>query len=370
MNAIILAQPYVSDFLIETIKKNNFKVLDNELAREYLDEKYLISSVDNCELVYSNSENSISEVKNPSLLKMIELSKDKFAFREALKDIYPNYFYKKATLEEIKVLSADELKFPLVLKPTVGFLSFGVYPIKNKEEWQKTVLKLENDIEKFKGVFPKNVVDMSEFLIEEMIEGEEFALDAYFNSKGESVILNIFKHPFFDENDVSDRVYYTSKEILEKYLDKFKTLLDKIAKAGNYKNFPFHLELRVNNSDIIPIELNPMRFCGWCITDIAQSAWKINVYEYFLKQLQPDWDKVLAEASDDIFYFTIGDNPSKDIKEVDYEAYLKNISNPLVVRKIDFKTKPVFAIVFAKTKSLDEIKNLLKLDMNNFVTKL
>ena len=31
----ILNNPYVSDFLIETIKENNYKVLDNEIARSY-----------------------------------------------------------------------------------------------------------------------------------------------------------------------------------------------------------------------------------------------------------------------------------------------------------------------------------------------
>ena len=46
---------------------------------------------------------------------------------------------------------------------------------------------------------------------------------------------------------------------------------------------------------------------------------------------------------------------------------LKNISNPLDIRKIDYKTKPVFAIVFGKTSSLDEINNLLKLDMKEFI---
>ena len=30
----ILEKPYVSDFLIETIKKNNYSVLDNEISRK------------------------------------------------------------------------------------------------------------------------------------------------------------------------------------------------------------------------------------------------------------------------------------------------------------------------------------------------
>ena len=89
-----------------------------------------------------------------------------------------------------------------------------------------------------------------------------------------------------------------------------KKILNKIGKIGNFRNFPFHLELRKNENKIIPIEINPMRFCGWCITDIAQYAWGINVYEYYFKNLKPDWEEILSNSADDYYYFTIGDIPS------------------------------------------------------------
>ena len=38
---IILNKPYVSDYLIETIKKNKFKVLNNEVAKKYFSEDEL-----------------------------------------------------------------------------------------------------------------------------------------------------------------------------------------------------------------------------------------------------------------------------------------------------------------------------------------
>ena len=130
-------------------------------------------------------------------------------------------------------------------------------------------------------------------------------------------------------------------------------------------------KLRKNDKTIIPIELNPLRFCGWCITDIAHFSWGINVYEYFFKQLKPDWNKILENASDDYFYFTLGDIPStinrKSIKQINYNKYLENIKNPLSIRKIDYKENPLFAIVFAQTKDINEIKNILNLDMQNFI---
>ena len=376
---IILNKPYVSDFLVETIKKNGFKVLDNEVARQFLSIDELTSET--CaknmknELFYSNSENSIDWVienfENEDIERFIQISKNKVLFREVLKEVYPDFYFKKVKFEDIKKLDIKELKFPFILKPSVGFLSFGVYPVRSEQDWQVVVLRLEADIEKFQGFFPENVVNANEFIIEEMIDGNEYAIDAYYNESGEAVILNIFQHPFFNDKDVSDRAYYTSKAIMEKYLDKFTSLLNEIGKVIGFKNYPFHLELRANDEKIIPIEINPMRFCGWCITDIAQNAWGINVYEYYFKNLKPNWSEILKNSTDDYFYFTIGDIPQdidrKDIKEIDFKKYLKNISNPLVVRKIDYQTNPVFAIVFARTEKLEEIEDILKIDMKEFI---
>ena len=377
----ILEKPYVSDFLVETIKKNKFSIIKNEASEKYFDKNVLMFDslaveLLNCtDKIYSNSENAIDWVSknlpDSPLFEMIKISKDKALFREKIKSIYPNYYFKKVSLSKIKDMDSSTLPYPIILKPSVGFLSFGVYPIKNKEEWAEIIQKLDTEIEKFRGIFPKDVVNCDEFIIEKMIEGDEFALDAYFDSQGKATILNIFQHPFFDDKDVSDRAYFTSAKIIKKYHDKFKEILDKIGSEAGYKDFPFHLELRANKNEIIPIELNPMRFCGWCITDIAYFAYGINPYEYYMKSLKPDWERILADKNE-IYYFTMADIPSnidnKKIKSVDYKSYLKNIKNPLEIRKIDFNNNPVFAIVFAKTPDLEEIKNILKLDMAQFIT--
>lgn len=373
----ILNNPYVSDFFINTIIENKLPVLENEISKKYLPENLLTKTADaiNSQFFYSNSENSIDwiieNMPDSDFAEMIRVSKNKVLFREKLRTIFPDFFFLEIPLNELKKINTDNIHFPFILKPSVGFLSFGVYPIKNKADWEKTLANIDLDIEKFSNIFPKNVVNTNSFIIEEMIDGEEYAIDGYFDANGEATILNIFLHPFFNDEDVSDRAYYTSKNIIKENLLEFKTILDKVAKACGYKNFPFHLELRKNNKTIIPIELNPIRFCGWCITDIAYYAWGINVYEYFHKQLKPNWDEILNNANEDYYYFTLADIPSNinrnKIIEIDYKNYLKNISEPLSTRKIDYKKNPLFMITFAKTKNIDEIKNILKLDMQKYI---
>ena len=101
---IILENPYVSDFLIETIKRNKFSVLNNEIARKYLNENELLAgefaiNTAKEELIYTNSENSIDwideNLSDENINQMIKICKDKAVFRNTLKSIFPNYYFEE-----------------------------------------------------------------------------------------------------------------------------------------------------------------------------------------------------------------------------------------------------------------------------------
>ena len=379
----ILNPPYVSELLIDTIKRNNYKVLLNETSaslKNYngiISETELIQSAKNNNnfKLYTNSENSlewiIKNLKGTQIPEKIELFKNKAKFRNLLKPVFPDFYFLQLSYNQLKNIQPGTIKYPVVIKPTVGFLSFGVYPVKNESGFNNVIKNLDKDIEKFKNVFPKEVVDTSDFIIEEMIKGEEFAVDAYYNSQGEGVILNIFHHPFFDENDVTDRIYYSSKKIIQENHDKFRALIQKIGDCAHLKNFPMHIELRVFGDKILPIEINPMRFAGWCDVDVAYYAYGINIYEYYMSDLKPDWEKILASKGNEMYYFTGAEIPNQinkeDIKSFNYDAYLASIKKPLSVRKIDYKTKPLFAIVIGCAETKEEINDLLNMDLTKYI---
>ena len=382
---IILDNPYVSPLLEDTVAKKFYPVLNNEMARSLskFDMMNVLSDEAAVDLLkgeknpqlYSNSENAINWILThlnfSELPQKIELFKNKAEFRRLLKEIYPDFYFFESGFDSLSMLDTEKIRFPVVLKPCVGFLSMGVYIIRDAEEWAEVIKNLRDDIEKFRGQFPTEVVDASSFIVEELINGEEFAIDAYFDKDGKPVILNIFKHPFSDETDVSDRVYFTSGEIIKSNHDRFESLLSQIGSLAQLRNFPLHMEVRVDGERVVPIEINPMRFAGWCVTDLAYFAYGIDVYEYYFEQKTPDWEKILKEKGCEFYYFTIAEVPvSVDksmIREVDYDGFLKNISHPLEVRKIDYRRHPIFAIVFAKTDDYSEMSNILKKDMRDFI---
>ena len=189
---------------------------------------------------------------------------------------------------------------------------------------------IKAEVEEIRELYPAQVLDVENFIIEGNIEGEEFAVDAYFNSKGKPVVLNIFKHIFSSENDVSDRVYFTSKTVMETYREAVEDLLKEIGKLVGLRNFPLHIELRIGEDRRVqPIELNPMRFAGWCTTDIAYFAYGINTYRYFLEQLEPEWDKILADKEGKNFCLVMLNRPAdlnlKEVKAFDYEKLLSGL---------------------------------------------
>ncbi len=384
---IIVEKPYASEYLIESIVKNDWDVLENDAIIDADVEEGAFETVTDevaknaflsqeYPLIYSNSENAITWVlenlPDSNLSNYIKLFKDKIAFREMLKELYSDFYFKAVDFEELKKLNAEDIRFPIVVKPSVGFLSCGVHTVKNAKEWKDVLAALEKEMRMALMIYPNSVVNTSKFIIEELIEGEEFAVDAYYDRNGEPVILNIFQHPFYNTSDVSDRIYLMSAGIMIKYMAKFGLLLREIGELNNIRNFPFHIELRVTNTGkIVPIEVNPMRFAGWCTTDVAQYAWGINVYEHFFEQKMPDWNSILEKAGKGVYYFSMAEVPAgmdgKTINGFEYDRFLSNYSNILEVRRINYKENPLFAVIFGSTTDKNEVVNILSLKTKDYI---
>ena len=383
-------KPYVSDFFKTTIRDNAIPVVSTDMAKEmdlYSGTKE-VSEATAVEMIrksgiptiYCTSENSIGWISKhlsfSNLPEKIDLFKDKRKFRELTRSIFPNFYFKEVRIEDLKKIQFEELPLPFIIKPTVGFFSMGVYKVSGLEEWINTIDSLIAEIDQVKDIYPGEVLNTSSFIIEQCINGEEFAVDAYYNSAGEPVILGIFKHPFFSDADVSDRVYMSSKNIIKSNLEEFFDFTRKIGKLAELKNFPVHIELRRDNDGtLLPIEVNPMRFGGWCTTaDTTFLAYGFNPYIYYYSQRKPNWSEILKEKEGKLFGLVVLDNSSgistDQISSFDYEKLLSNFEKPLELRKIDFKNYPVFGFLFTETRedNFIELKNILNSDLSEFIT--
>ncbi len=389
---IILDKPYVSDFLQQTIRTHELPLIETDTARALgfngevycLDEATAVSHILSIPHppIYTNSENAIGWIAQhlgfTGLPTQIDLFKDKVKFRELIRPLYPHFFFRQIALHDLDGLDISELPLPFVIKPTTGFFSLGVHKVSDAGEWPGTKAAIHSELAQASGLFPRQVLDATRFIIEECIPGDEYAIDAYFDAAGEPVILNILKHVFSSAADVSDRIYISSKEILEMHLTRFSDFLAQLGRLTGVKNFPVHVEMRLDAAgQMQPIEVNPMRFGGWCSTpDMTAYAYGFNPYLYFLRGQRPDWETILADKAGKLYSLIILDNSTglaaDQIAAFDYERVLTQLEKPLELRRLDYRQYPVFGFIFAETQAANfaELDAILKSDLCEFVTSI
>ncbi|MFO7669078.1 MAG: ATP-grasp domain-containing protein [Bacteroidales bacterium] len=384
---ILIDYPFVSDFLRNTIRKNHYCVVSTEPARALLPGESVTWLTEEEAVkrlkknpgtpVYSNSENALGWIAEhlggSALAHQVVLFKDKARFRELIKESYPGFMFRTVALAEIQQLEPRELTFPFVIKPSIGFFSIGVHVVKSEKEWLKA--KNELKYEKLKTIYPPGVLNTSTFILEEYIEGEEYAIDCYFNNEGEVVILNILHHKFSSENDTSDRVYSTSREIILKFKGRFEEFLHSIGQRAGLRNFPAHVELRIDpGGGIFPIEINPLRFGGWCTTaDLLGVAIGYNSYEYFLENSKPDWDQLFEGKEEKTFSIIVLNNNSgfspDEINHFNFQQLSEDFENPLEIRELDVKKYSIFGFLFAETSpgNEEELNRILVSDLRKYI---
>jgi len=386
---IILDKPYVSDFLKDSVCGNRTPVLDTAFARQALQgrDARLVDEAAFVRLVreqgahpriYANSENAIEWIDEHlgfcDLAQKIALFKDKIRFRELLRELYPDYFFTGGTLDELAALDPAGLPFPLVLKPAVGFFSLGVRVVPDRDHWAGALEAVRAEAACAGCQYPGQVLDMGRFVLEQAIEGEEFAVDAYYDEQGRVVILNVLAHLFASAEDVSDRVYITSTSIVDAWRPRFTELLQAIGDAAGLRNFPVHAELRADpKRGLAPIEINPMRFAGWCCTDIAAHAYGFDPVQLYLSGGAPEWQTLRERRKGSVWAIVVADLPADldrgTVASVDYQAFLAQFSEPLELRKVDWRAYSVFAFLFARApeNDLDELRAMLGQDLRRYL---
>jgi hypothetical protein len=383
-------KPYVSDFFKKTVKDNNIPIVATDAVAKLglYSGTAMVSGSDAIEimgkeenpLIYTTSENSIGWIAEhfafSDLPEKIDLFKDKLKFRQLTKSMFPDFYFQGVGIEELEKVQFDQLPLPFIIKPAIGFMSMGVYQVENYAEWTAAIEAINGEIKQIKNLYPASVLNTSSFIIEQCITGDEFAVDVYYNASGEAVVLGILKHVFASAADVSDRVYISSKEIIEENLAEFTEFAGAIGRLAGVKNFPVHIELRRDEDGVLlPIEVNPMRFGGWCTTaDLSFLAYGFNPYLYYYQQQKPDWGELLAGKEGRLFGIVVLDNSTgveiSQIESFDYDKLLSKFDKPLELRKIDFQQYPVFGFLFTETTADNfiELQNILDSDLREFIT--
>ena len=381
---LILEKPYVSETLIQTAIKNNLPVLRNSMSELLASRGYKLNLYNDDEFVaeyhkrhrlYSMSENGlgwiVEHLKDKELIDKIELLKNKATFRRICSDMYPDFFFKEVEIKELVKMDTTGLKFPLVLKPSVGFLSVGVYVVHDDAEWKNAIADIEKNFAKSSAQFPEFVVGTAKFLIEEYIHGEEYAVDAYFDAEGVPAILNIYHHRFASESDTSDRLYCSSKALYDAYEKTFTDFLVNTNKVIGLRNFPMHIEFRYDGSKAIPIEINPLRFAGFCLNELQTHITGIHPVVAYLENIHISKEEMWKGRENDTYSFLVLERPTKapEGSVFDSKKFKDSFFDVLEIREVKEASVGVAATAFTRTDKAHEaeLDTILTLDMMDYM---
>lgn len=379
---ILLDTSYISPLLYEILVKQDISMFDIQqkqfLDKPHMDEKTIINTFLKKQRIIANSEEAYTALNEfyaeAQLTKNVNLFKNKVAFRKRMDGLHPHFYFREVSINQLSQLQLTDIPYPIILKPSIGYSSVGVYRIENELEFKQIINQLQEEMKNPVSSYTTDVLDRETFILESYIEGQEFAVDAYYNDQGEAVILNLFSRMFANERDMSDRIYYTSKEILQKNLQQVTNYVQALGNELQLTNMPLHVELRINDlHQIMPIEVNPLRFAGIGTTELGFYAYKVNPYEYYFKQQKPDWPQLIEQMDNQIYSFTCAEFESGFSKKeeivIQHDLLKKQFHHILDYRHIPYEQGSTFAVIFFSSDTLIQNKHILSLDFMWFVEK-
>ncbi len=317
------------------------------------------------------SETSLALVKSRlndnSQIKAVELLKDKYEFRKILSKIYPNYFFQTVGIDEIQNLQVDK---KCVIKPQKGFFGTAVLEIDKTTDMQKIKNQIESEVNKNSSLFPEEMLSSKSFLVEQFIEGEEYAVDMFYNDKGEAVIVNLYHHPMPKHPEYLQMLYYSSKKVFDEINAKSVHFFEELNNILQVKNIALHAEFRLKNNDYIPIEINPMRYGGMALGTMVYYGLNVNPYQTFANNEKPNWNTIWnkTENKEAVYAYMIAYNgKTADVrnKKPDIERFKKEFTQVLKSNVYPFENQLTFG-TFVLKETEGNLRHILQLDFDDF----
>jgi len=355
----------------DSAESGTLETLPNTKGMELLQESYFFDNYDaipsSCKLCITSEatlESVLKRLKDGATKSAIQSMKDKHLFRELLQDNFPSLKYSYIHYDDIKHLKLSGKK---VMKPVKGCFGTAVKIVDEHSDLHQISNEIKNEIGKNSSVFSESVLSQSEFILEDFIEGEEYAVDMFYDSNGKPNIVNVYYHPLPKNKDYLHMIYYTNRLIFEKVYEDAIHFFNRLNDKLQVKNIALHSEFK-RSKNLVPIEINSMRFGGMGLGNMVYHSLKVNPYEHFINEQSPNWAKIWDNHPKSNFVFFIAYNGTKINKNtqrpnlIKLEGKFTKILNKTI---FDYKKQLAFG-VYTLDESLENIDKLLGIDFNDY----
>ncbi len=318
------------------------------------------------------SETVLAEVldrmDDPEQCRQVHSLKDKLACRQRLGVMYPDFNYKTIKLSELPWLVCDSGQ-KYVVKPVRGYFGTGVRVIERGDDLNRLTDEIKQELQRHVELFSESVLSVEDLIIEEFIEGEEYAVDMFYSSTGRPVIVNLYHHPIPPRREYLDVIYYTSAEVFEKLYEPIIDFFTRLNQTLGARSLPIHAEFKYDQGHLTPVELNPLRYGSDGLHDLAYHAFGLNPFVCFARDIEPDWPALWRDKTDKFYAFYFAYNGTG----LDMAAYRPHLSKfyglfskILSDFPLDYHRYLGFRVVFLEESSLDRIMELAQVEFKDY----
>lgn len=168
-----------------------------------------------------------------------------------------------------KVEEADDLYYPLIVKPRDNSGSRGVKLCLNKEELQEAMQEA------------LQYSHLDTVLVEEYIEGQEYSIEGlHYNGKSEVIQFTEKTTTEFPYN--VELAHKQPANLMEEQKNDIRELVSKIANCMHFENCPSHTELKINERGIFIIETSPRLGGDYITSTLVPLSTGINMEDQLL----------------------------------------------------------------------------------------
>lgn len=371
MDYVVTGKNYVSP-LVLGLDNGVVVISEDELARR----KELRFPVGT--RLYLPSESAMQVVfermDDKERLDLFTKIKDKYECRKLLQPIFPEFYFEKIKLEDLPKLDFKGRE-KLVVKPEKGFFGTGVKTVHQGDDLAKITEEIGEELKKNVEFFADSVLSQHDLLVEECIEGEEYAVDMFYDIQGMPVILNIYSHPI-PQTPYFHVLYYTNKRIFDAYYEMLLKLFERLNLQLKATSLPIHAEfLLTKDNQMVPVELNPLRYGGFGLADLTYYAFSLNPFAAFFDDARPNWNHIweARERVGNSFGWVLAYNGTG----IDVTTYVPNheklkqiFPNLLGYHELDYRKNPAFGIAYIKEANEQKLLKLLELEFKDFFVPL
>ena len=168
-----------------------------------------------------------------------------------------------------KVEEADNLYYPLIVKPRDNSGSRGVKLCRNKEELQEAMQEA------------LQYSHLDTVLVEEYIEGQEYSIEGlHYDGKSEVIQFTEKTTTEFPYN--VELAHKQPANLTEEQKNDIRELVSKIADCMHFENCPSHTELKINERGIFVIETSPRLGGDYITSTLVPLSTGINMEDQLL----------------------------------------------------------------------------------------